>query len=58
MKKYGEYANVKYHTGDKCKLTGDCCHYGVQNIGCMDCRLCNVPIIVAIEKLAGKEAKE
>lgn len=48
MKIYGENASVKYLTaGDKCKLTGDYCHYGVQNIGGMDCRQCNVPIIMA-----------
>ena len=59
MKIYGENANMKYHdAGDKCKLTGDYCHYGVQNIGGMDCRQCNVPIIMAIEKLARQEVKE
>ena len=55
---YVENASVKYHVEDKCKLTGDYCNYGIQNMGCMDCRLCNVPLIVAIEKLAGQEAKE
>ena len=53
---YVENASTKYLTaGEKCKLTGDYCHYGAQNIGCMDCRHCNVPIITAIVKLAGKE---
>ena len=58
MKTYEEHANVKYHVGDKCKLTGDYCHYGIQNMGCMDRRLCNVPIVMEIKKLSGQEAKE
>ena len=55
MKIKDEDASMKYHTESRCKLTGDYCHFSTQGVGCVDCRQCNVPIIMAIVKLAGKE---
>ena len=42
--------SLKYHVGNKCELTGEYCYIpDVNGKRHVDCRNCNVPILMAIE---------
>lgn len=44
--------SIKYHAGNKCELTGEYCYIPEsESRRHVDCRNCNVPLLMAIEKV-------